>query len=140
MATNTRVMDSLVANEFEIELNGASTEGIFGVRGFVSYACDESGNRLKPTFEVSKMVQRDPGTPFNTWLRETLAARDTTERPVRELVIVAVDDGVVTRRWQVHKAWIQQVHYSEFDRASFEMVAEIFVIAYDDITEVFPAG
>lgn len=140
MANQLQTMDSLIANEFTFEIDGKQMSGIFGVRNFVSYVCDEEGNRLKPPFQISKMVQRDANNVFNTWLRETLAERDSTERPRRDVAIVAVDDGVETRRWTVKNAWIQQVHYSDFDSSSFEMIAEVFTIGYDDIIETFPAS
>jgi hypothetical protein len=139
MASNLQTMDSLIANEFAFEIAGEKASGVFGVRNFVTYACDDEGNRVKPAFEVLKMVQRDPNNAFNTWLRETLDARESTDRPRRDVTIVAVDDGIETRRWSVKNAWIQKIHYTDFDSSSFEMVAEIFTIQYDDIEETFPA-
>lgn len=140
MLSTPFTVDSLVANEFHIEINGATLTGIFKVMGLVTYECDSEGNRVRPPFVITKMVQRDPNAPLNAWLRETLAERSNTNRPRRDVVIVAIDDGVVTRRWTVKNAWIQQVSYSDFDTASFEMMEERFTIQYEDIEEEFPAG
>jgi hypothetical protein len=133
-------IDSLIANEFALELDGTAVSGIFSVSGLRTYATDENGQRVKPPFEIAKMVQRDPDNPFNTWLRETTDARDSEERPTRTVTVVAVDDGVETRRWNVTGAWIKEVRYSDFDSSSFEMIAETFLIAYDDISEEWPAS
>lgn len=138
MSTNVQI-DSLIANEFAFEINGEQILGVLRISGLRTYALDEAGQRIKPPFEVSKMVERDGNSPFNRWLRETLAARDSEEKPRRDVAVVAVDDGVVTRRWNAKNAWIQAVHYSDFDSGSFEMVAETFVIGYDDIEEEWPA-
>ncbi len=43
----------------------------------------------------------------------------------------------MTRVWTVKNAYILSVRYSDFNVASFEMVEEIYTIAYDDIEEVF---
>jgi hypothetical protein len=131
-------LDSLIANEFALEINGETATGIFRVSNFRSFATDDEGNRIKPPFEVAKMVQRDSNNNFNKWLRETTAAFG--EKPRRDVTIVAIDDGVVTRRWTAKSAWIKEVRYSAFDSGSFEMVEETFVIAYDDIEEAWPAS
>jgi hypothetical protein len=131
-------LDSLIANEFAFEINGEAASGIFRVNNFRSFATDEEGNRVKPPFEVSKMVQRDANNSFNTWLRETTSAFG--EKPRRDVTIVAVDDGVETRRWTAKGAWIKEVRYSPFDSGSFEMIEETYVIAYDDIEESWPAS
>lgn len=136
--TSPRFVDSLVASEFEVHLNGALLNGIFQIQNFVSFQLDAQGNRLKPAFALSKMVQRDAGNMLNTWLRETTSARQGADRPTRELTIKAVDDGVTTRTWVVKGAYIQAIHYSVFDVASSELVAETLTIAYDDIEESFP--
>lgn len=132
-------IDSLVANEFHLEIGGVTLGGVFRVSGFASYASDANGERLLPPFEISKMVQRDPHLPFNQWHRETVDARKTTTRPRRDLVLLAVDDGTVTRRWTIKNAWIMQVRYSALDSASFELVEEIYTIGYEDIEEEFLA-
>jgi phage tail-like protein len=139
MMNNAVQVDSLIANEFELQIGGVGVGGIFGVRNLVTYATDAAGNRIKPPFEVTKMVQRDGNNVFNQWLRETLAARASTDKPRRDVTVVAVDDGVVTRTWTAKNAWITRVSYSDFDSSSFEMIAETIVISYDDIEEAWPA-
>ncbi|QPC84418.1 phage tail protein [Phototrophicus methaneseepsis] len=130
VATN---IDSLIANEFSVELDGEEVTGIFGVSGLVSFQLGEDGQRVWPAFTVSKMVQRDPQGAFNKWLQETQSG----SKPTRDLSIVAVDDGVATRRWTAKNAYIQSVHYSDFNEASFEMVAELVEIGYESMTEEF---
>jgi hypothetical protein len=137
--TNALQVDSLIANEFAFEINGNAISGVFGISDLTTYATDGDGNRIKPPFKVSKMVERDGNNAFNKWLRETMAARDNRDKPCRDVAVVAVDDGVETRRWTARNAWIQSISYSNFDSGSFEMVAETFVIAYDDIEETWPA-
>lgn len=141
MAINNtlRAIDSLCANEFAVELDNQRISGIFRIIGLTPYKTDESGQAIKQPFTITKMVQRDPNTPFNKWLRETMEQRGNPSRPLRTLAILAVDDGVETRRWVVKGAWIQEVSYSDFDSASFEMVEESFVIGYDDIEEKWSA-
>lgn len=130
-------LDSLVASEFELEIDGEKLTGIFRVSGFVSYAVDMDGVRQTPPFQISKMVQRDPDNAFNRWLIETSASRHLTSRPRREIVLKAVDDGIVTRTWTVKEAFLLSVSYSEFDVASFTMMEEIYSIGYADIEETF---
>ena len=132
-------LDSLIANEFEFHIGDAKVEGVFSVSNLVSYATDDAGNRVLPAFSVSKMVQRDGNNPFNKWLRETLAVRNGGDKPRRDVMVVAVDDGVITRRWVAKNAWITKVAYSNFDSGSFEMIAETITIGYDDMEEEFPA-
>ena len=131
-------IDSLIANEFAFEIAGEKVSGIFQIKDMMTYATDEDGNRIKPPFTVTKMVERDGANAFNTWLRETMDARDSDDKPRRDVTVVAVDDGVETRRWKAVNAWIVSVGYSDFDSASFEMIAETLVIAYEDIEESFP--
>ncbi|MGJ3237404.1 MAG: phage tail protein [Anaerolineae bacterium] len=133
-------LDSLIANEFALEINGSPVSGIFGVSNLVTYATDEKGVRIKPPFQVTKMVERDAHNAFNQWLRETMDARDSDEKPSRNVTLVAVDDGVETRRWEAQNARIIGIRYSDFDNSSFEMVAETILIAYDDIVESWPAS
>lgn len=135
--SNAKEVDSLVANEFAFEIDGEAVDGIFRISGLSTYATDDDGNRIMPPFEVSKMVQRDADNVFNTWLRETLEARNSDDKPTRTVTVVAVDDGVETRRWTAQNAMIVGVHYSDFDSGSFEMIAETYRIAYDDITDEF---
>jgi hypothetical protein len=133
-------VDSLIANEFAFEINGEAVSGVFRVGNLVTYATDDDGNRIKPPFEVAKMVERDANSSFNSWLRETTDARNSGDTPRRDVTVVAVDDGVETRRWTAKGAWIKSISYSDFDSSSFEMIAETFVIGYDDIEETFPAA
>lgn len=139
MESQFQQIDSLIANEFSFEIEGVAVNGVFRISNLRTYALDDEGNRIKPLFKVAKMVQRDGNNPFNKWLRETLDARDSDEMPRRDVTVVAVDDGTETRRWTAKGAWIQSVAYSDFDSSSFEMVAEIFTIGYDDIEETWPA-
>lgn len=140
MATDYVAVDSLIANEFALEINGERVHGVLAVSGLVTYKMGDDGRRVLPPFEIAKMVQRDANNVFNTWLRETMNARHNDGNPRRDVTVVAIDDGVVTRRWTAKNAWIQEVRYSDFDSASFEMVAETFTIAYDDIEEEWPAS
>lgn len=138
--TSQRVMlDSLVSNEFAFEINGERVNGVLHIGHLVTFRLQEDGTRVLPPFEVSKIVERDAGSVFNTWLRETIESRQAPARPRRDVTIVAVDDGVVTRRWTARSAWIREVRYSAFDSTSFEMVAETYVIAYDDMEDSWPA-
>lgn len=137
-ADNVVQIDSLIANEFALEINGEQVSGVLQITDLVSYATDAGGSRVKPPFVVSKMVERDGNNAFNTWLRETVAERDSDEKPRRDVTVVAVDDGVETRRWKAVNAWIMGVSYSNFDSASIEIVAERITIGYDDIEESFP--
>jgi hypothetical protein len=82
------------------------------------------------------MVQQDPNLPFNEWTRETLA--HPTEKITRDLAIVAVDDGVETRRWIYRNAWISDISFSDFDSSSQELIAERLVIHHGGVEEVWP--
>lgn len=127
-------VDSLIANEFAVELNGEEVSGVFRISGLTTYKLDADGQQVVTPFEVHKMVQRDPNTPFNRWLRETREGQSSG----RDLTVLAVDDGVVTRRWTAKAARIQEVSYSDFDSGSFEMIAEILTISYENIVEEWP--
>lgn len=140
MATNLQSLDSLIASEVVVELDGETVSGVFHISNFTLFKLGEDDQRIKEPFVVSKMVQRDSNAPFNAWLNETIASRDSAQRPQRDLIIKAVDDGVETRHWTVKGAWIQEVRYSDFDRASFELIEEIYVIMYDDIELGWPAS
>lgn len=137
-------VDSLVANEFEVELDGQKVAGVFRISGFVPFKISGSTpTQMQPVHEpfvLAKMVQRDGKNAFNKWLRETVAAKNSSERPRRTLAIVAVDDGVETRRWTARSAWICEVRYSDFDSASNLMVEEIFTIHYDAIEETWSSA
>jgi len=142
MATLVTV-DSLVANEFEVELEGEILPGVFRVSGLVTFKLDgddeHHASRTNSPIILSKMVQRDGNTAFNKWLRETVSAKSGQPRPRRTLAVVAIDDGVETRRWTISGAWIQQVRYSDFDSASSAMVEEIVTIHFDGLQEQWPA-
>lgn len=128
-------IDSLVANEFALELDGEAVSGIFRISHLRTFATDENGERIMPPFEVSKMVQRNADNPFNTWLRETLDGNS----PTRTVTILAIDDAVTTRKWTAHNARITEVSYSDFDTGASEMIQEVYTIAYDSITDEFTA-
>jgi hypothetical protein len=137
MPTNFVAVDSLVANEFEIQIDNKPMLGVFRVDGLTTFKLNDKGERVHEPFRIIKMVQRDANNPFNSWLRETIAPN--SQRPRRTVSILAVDDGLETRRWTVKGAWIQEVTYSAFDTASHDMVEEIVTIHYDAIEEAFPA-
>jgi hypothetical protein len=135
-------IDSLSANEFAVELDGEPVSGIFRVTGLTTFKLDVKAPMTKAArepFKITKMVQRDPQLPFNRWLRESLGARDDIVRPLRTLDIIAIDDGVETRRWRIKSAWISEVSYSEFNTASSELVEETFTIHYDEVEDIWAA-
>ncbi len=137
-------VDSLIANEFGVELDGETLTGIFRVDGLVTFKLTVSGGEssmdlIHEPFRITKMVQRDGNNSFNKWLRETVNTPLGHSRPRRELAVVAVDDGVETRRWTAKGAWISQVAYSAFDSASSEMVEETVTIHYDSLEETWSA-
>lgn len=144
MSDHMTAVDSLIANEFAVELEGERLHGVFRVAGLVTFKMDAEGGetsmeQLRPPFQLAKMVQRDGNNPFNKWLRETVNTSEGHMRPRRTLAVVAVDDGVETRRWTINGAWISEIAYSAFDSASSEMVEEILTIHYDSMTESWPA-
>ncbi len=142
-ATNIQTLDSLSANEFALEVDGEQVTGIFRISGFFSFKLEvKTTNTLKmkqEPFQIVKMVQRDGNNPINRWLRESVAARDDIVRPKRTLSIVALDDGLETRRWTVKDAWISEVKYSDFNTGSGDMMEETLVIQYEDVEESWPA-
>lgn len=136
-------IDSLSANEFEVYLEGEKVPGVFRVSGFVPFKLEVKPGVTKVVsepFQITKMVQRDPHLPVNVWIRETIAAKKDIARPMRDLTLVALDDGVETRRWTVTKAWIGELRYSDFNSASSELVEETLVVHYDDVQEVWAGG
>ncbi|MFQ3567889.1 MAG: phage tail protein [Aggregatilineales bacterium] len=136
-------IDSLSANEFTVELDGEPASGIFRVAGLTTFKLDVKAPMTKTArepFTITKMVQRDPQLPFNRWLRESLSARDDIVRPLRTLDIIAIDNGVETRRWRIKGAWISQVSYSEFNTASSELVEETLTIHYEDVEDIWAAA
>jgi len=136
MATNLQEVDSLVANEFAVEVDGKEVQGIFSVEGLTLFQLDD-GNRIKPAVTITKMVQRDADLPFNKWHKETIDNRDSDTRPTRDLAVVAIDDGVETRRWTLKDAYIIGIAYSNYDAGSSEMIEETYKIAYNDIEETW---
>lgn len=135
MASNMQSVDSLVANEFAVEIGGEVASGIFGVRGLTLFQLDSDGKRIKPSFEITKMVERDADNAFNSWHRETVDNRDSDTRPTRSVAIVAIDDGIETRRWTAKDAYIASIRYTEYDTGSFEMIEETYTIMYSEIEE-----
>jgi phage tail-like protein len=135
-------VDSLVANEFAVEIDGQIMLGVFRISGFTPFklAVAADGNTPVTTpFVLAKMVQRNGNNAFNQWLRETVANAGASPCPRRTLAIVAIDDGVETRRWTINGAWISAVGYSDFDTGSSEMVEETVTIHYDSIEETWSA-
>ncbi len=133
-------IDSLSANEFQVYLNEDVVPGVFRVSGFIPFKLEVRpgvSKVVREPFKLAKMVQRDPALPFNRWLQETLAGKQDIVRPTRTLVIVALDDGVESRRWTVTGAWISEISYSDFNSASGELVEEVVTIHFDDIQETW---
>lgn len=136
-------IDSLSANEFQVYLNEDVVPGVFRVSGFIPFKLEVRpgvSKVVREPFKLAKMVQRDPALPFNRWLQETLAGKQDIVRPTRTLVIVALDDGVESRRWTVTGAWISEISYSDFNSASGELVEEVVTIHFDDIQETWVGG
>lgn len=134
------MVDSLSAYEFQVMLDGVVVSGIFSVSGLTSFTLE--GER--PPLVIAKMVQRDPNTPFNRWIRETLSRKsqgpiptpaELGAVPLRELAIVAMDEGRETRRWIYEGAYITQVSYSDFDTSLSELVAERITIRARNVSE-----
>ncbi|MBZ0303038.1 MAG: phage tail protein [Anaerolineae bacterium] len=136
------IVDSLVANEFEVRIDDQPVSGVFSISGLVTFRLDVKTTttikKLQDPFILKKMVQRDPLAAFNQWIRDTFAAGDDIIRPTRTLTITAVDDGTPIRRWTVKKAWIAEVKYSDFNSSSSEMIEETIKIHYEDIDESWP--
>ena len=136
--TGIQHIDSLSANEFAVELDGERINGIFRVAGFTPFKLDVKPSMTKVVrepFQITKMVQRDPNAAFNKWLRDTARSKDDIIRPTRTFALLAVDDGVETRRWTVKGAWISEVRYSDFNSASGELVEETLTIHYEAVEE-----
>lgn len=141
--SDERVIDSLSANEFAVEIDGVRAVGILTISDLVTFRLDVKPSLTKlehPPFRISKMVQQDANAPFNVWVRETTSAGSDIIRPKRTLTILALDEGVETRRWTIHGAWISEISYSKFDSGSSELVEETLEIHYDTIEEQFPTA
>jgi hypothetical protein len=135
-----QAVDSLSANEFAVELEGVTAKGIFRVSGLVTFKLDVKPSLTKVVrdpLKIVKMVQRDPELPFNRWVRESVQAKDDIVRPLRTLEVVALDDGVETRRWKIKGAWISEISYSDFDSGSSELIQETLIIQYEDVEETW---
>lgn len=137
-----QTVDSLSANEFHIEINGQIATGIFAVAGLATFGLklDEKYKPVDfeyPALIITKMVQKDPNLPFNQWVREAIQARGTV-LPTREIAVVAMDEGVETRRWVYHNAWISNVSFSDFDTALEYLVEEKITIQHGGVEEVWP--
>ncbi|MFP4324050.1 MAG: phage tail protein [Anaerolineales bacterium] len=137
-----RMVDSLSANEFHLEINGQIATGIFSVSGLTPFSLkvDENSKPVSvnfPPLVITKMVQQDPTLPFNAWVREAVEARGQT-LPTREIAIVAMDEGIETRRWIYQNAWISEVTFSDFDTALDYLVEEKITLRYGAVVEVWP--
>jgi len=134
-------IDSLVANEFALEVEGQRVNGIFRISGLITFKMAYGSNQIvQQPFKIAKMVQRDPNNPINNWIRETRGAGETSERPRRALSVLAIDDTVVIRRWNIQGAWISEIAYSDFNSGSAEMVEETLTVYYNQLDEEFPAS
>ena len=137
---HAHLLDSLSANEFAVEIDGQRAPGILSVSGLVSFKLDIKPaltKLVREPFKIGKLVQRDANLPFNQWIRETVSAREDIVRPLRQLAIIALDDGTETRRWIVRNCWIAEIAYSDFDTGSSTLVSETLTIHYDEIDEVW---
>lgn len=137
-----RAVDSLSANEFRVEINGKAVSGIFAVGGLCPFSLklDDNGKPIGfsyPPLVVTKMVQQDSRLPFNQWVREAIQARGTV-LPTREIAIVAMDEGVETRRWVYRNAWISEIKFSDFDTALEYLVEEKITIQHGGVEEIWP--
>jgi hypothetical protein len=142
MSSHIQAVDSLSANEFALEINGERATGVFAVSGLSSYKLkmSEDGRPVGmdfPPIIVTKMVQQDSSLPFNRWTRETVAARGT-KLPTREVAVIALDEGVETRRWVYRNAWISAIVFSDFDSALNFLVEEKVTIQHGGVEEVWP--
>lgn len=129
-------VDSLSANEFSVSIDGEVITGIFKLSGLAPFKMEmkpAATRLLRDPVRITKMVQRDPATPVNRWVMETVTAKDDIVRPIRTLDISALDDGVEVRRWSLKGAYISELSYSDFDSGSGELVQETLVIQYEDV-------
>jgi hypothetical protein len=140
--TISRVLESLSANEFYVQLDGTRVDGVFRISGLVPFKLEvkltEPLKPLRDPLKLVKMVQRDSNLPINKWIRESVNAKADIVRPRRTLVIVADDDGVETRRWILKGAWISEISYSEFNTASGDLVEETLAIQWESVEIIWP--
>jgi phage tail-like protein len=136
-SSGVQTIDSLSANEFTVELDGEVVTGIFSVSGLHIRCMDlAAGQLVNRPVTITKMVQQNPDLPFNRWTRETLTS--PTSKVTRRLAIVAMDEGVETRRWVYSEAWISDIAFSDFDMSSQELIAERITIQHNGVEEVWP--
>jgi hypothetical protein len=128
--TGIQAVDSLSAHEFKVEINGQEVSGIFAVQGLTSF----SSTGAFPPLTITKMVQQGAEQPFNAWIRETEAG----EEAVRDVAIVAMDEGKETRRWVYRAAQIIHVGYSDFDTGRSELVEERVTLKADAVDVIWP--
>lgn len=135
--TGIQAVDSLSANEFQIEIDGEVATGIFGVSGLHIRSVDLTAGRLvnKP-LTIIKMVQQNPDLPFNRWTRDTLA--NQTTKVTRDIAVVAMDEGTETRRWVYKEAWISDIAFSDFDSGSEILIEERLIIQHNGVEEIWP--
>lgn len=134
-------IDSLTANEFAVEIEGERASGIFRVTGLTPFKLDVKPSMTKivrEPFKIAKMVQRDPNNPFNRWLQDSHQSREDIVRPTRKLAVVALDEGIETRRWEIIGAYVVEVAYSEFNTGANDLVEEVLTIMYERVEEVWP--
>jgi hypothetical protein len=137
-STGIHALDSLSANEFRVEINGVVATGIFSVSGLHIRSVDLAAGRLvNHPITIAKMVQQDPDLPFNQWTRETLA--NPTAKVTREIAVVAMDEGVETRRWIYRNAWISDIAFSDFDTSRHELIEEQLTVQHSGVDEIWPA-
>lgn len=137
-----QAVDSLSSNEFVVEIAGERATGIFSVSGLSSYSLKlEAGKPVGleyPPLVITKMVQQDASLQFNQWTRETVAARGT-RLPTRDVAVVAMDEGVETRRWIYRNCWISNIEFSDFDTDKEFLIEERITIQHGGIEEVWPS-
>lgn len=137
-----QAVDSLSTNEFAVELNGERVTGVFSVSGLSSYSLKLDDAKPVgmdfPPFTITKMVQQDPNLTMNQWTRETVAARGT-RLPTRDVAIVALDEGIETRRWVYRNCWISGIRFSDFDTGLDFLIEEKITIQHGGVEEIWPA-
>jgi phage tail-like protein len=134
------LLDSLSANEFAVEIDGQRAPGILAVQGLVTFKLERTSDAARVVREpvkIVKLVQRDPNLPFSRWIQETIAARADLVRPLRTIAVVALDEGVETRRWTLRGAYITEIDYSNFDTGSSELVQETLTVHFEDLEETW---
>jgi hypothetical protein len=130
-----KAIDSLSANEFQVEIDGEVATGIFGVSGLCVRSMDLTAGRLVHLpLTISKMVQQDPDLACNRWTRETLA--NPTAKVTRQVAVVAIDEGVETRRWSCGCV-DQRDRFSGFDRQR-RLVEERLTLQHSGVEEIWP--